>query len=82
MKDYLEKILGKKSSIQRKIVLVYLFIAVLPISIVTCASSVIYYNSILKKSYNLLEQNSRQHEIVVNERMSSYESVLLTGSGM
>lgn len=70
------KVLGKKSSIQRKIVLVYIFIAVLPISIVTFASSVIYYNNILKKFYNLLEQNARQHEIVVNERMYAYESVL------
>ena len=76
MKKYVEKFLGKKSSIQRKVILVYLFIAVFPITIVTLASSVIYYNNILNKSYHFIEQSASQHEIVVQERMDSYESVL------
>jgi sensor histidine kinase YesM len=76
MINYVEKFLGKKSSIQRKIVLVYLFIAVIPITIVTISSSAIYYNNILHKSNDFLEQSARQHEIVVRERIDSYKSIL------
>lgn len=76
MKIYLENILGKKASIQRKVILVYLLVAVLPIIIITLSASIIYYNRILKGSYSLVEQNTRQHEIVVQERLDSYKAVL------
>lgn len=76
MKIYLENILGKKSSIQRKVILVYLLVAVLPIIIITLSASIIYYDRILKGSYSLVEQNTRQHEIVVQERLDSYKAVL------
>lgn len=76
MKIYLENILGKKASIQRKVILVYLLVAVLPIIIITLSASIIYYDRILKGSYSLVEQNTRQHEIVVQERLDSYKAVL------
>lgn len=76
MRNYLENILGKKSSLQRKVILVYLLIAVLPIVIITLSASVIYYNRILKGAYSLVEQNAGQHEVVVQERLDSYKSVL------
>lgn len=76
MRNYLENILGRKSSLQRKVILVYLLIAVLPIVIITLSASIIYYNRILKGAYSLVEQNARQHEVVVQERLDSYKSVL------
>ncbi|HBG12063.1 MAG TPA: sensor histidine kinase, partial [Clostridium sp.] len=76
MKSHMERFLGKKSSIQRKVVVVYLLIAVLPLIIITLSASAIYYRSFLKEAYGLVEQNARQHETVVQERMSAYENVL------
>ncbi|NLL78050.1 MAG: histidine kinase [Clostridiales bacterium] len=76
MREYLEVFFGKKSSIQRKFIVVYLLVAVLPIIIITLSASIIYYNSILKGAYSLVEQNARQHEIVVQERMDSLKGVL------
>ncbi|MEY8354298.1 sensor histidine kinase [Lachnospiraceae bacterium 54-53] len=72
----MERIFGKKSSIQRKVVVVYLLIGVLPLIIITLSASAIYYRSILKGAYGLVEQNARLHETVVQERMSAYENVL------
>ena len=72
----MERFLGKKSSIQRKVVVVYLLIAVLPLIIITLSASAIYYRSFLKEAYSLVEQNARLHETVVQERMSAYENVL------
>lgn len=76
MKHILERVLGKKSSIQRKVVVAYLLIGVLPLILITFSASAIYYKSFLKAAYQLVEQNSRLHEIVVGERMNAYESVL------
>ena len=76
MKHILERVLGKKSSIQRKVVVAYLLIGVLPLILITFSASAIYYRSFLKAAYQLVEQNSRLHEIVVGERMNAYESVL------
>lgn len=76
MKSHMERFLGKKSSIQRKVVVVYLLIAVLPLIIITLSASAIYYRSFLKEAYSLVEQNARLHETVVQERMSAYENVL------
>lgn len=76
MDNYVERFFGRKSSIQRKVTIIYLIVAVLPIIIITLSASVIYYNSILKEAYGLVEQNARQHEIVVQERMESLRSVL------
>ena len=46
----------------------YFFICVL--------SYIVYYNGVLKEAYALIEQNMQQHEIVIEERLDSYESVL------
>ena len=48
MTTYIEYIFGKQASIQRKVILVYLLVAVAPIVIITLVISAIYYNSILK----------------------------------
>ena len=70
------KIFEKKSKLQKQIIQLYIFVTVIPISIVTIAASVVYYESLLEKSYSLIEQNASQHEVVVNERMESYKNVL------
>jgi Predicted signal transduction protein with a C-terminal ATPase domain len=70
------KIFDKKSKLQKQIIQLYIFLAVIPISIVTIAASRVYYESLLEKSYSLIEQNARQHEVVINERMESYKNVL------
>jgi len=76
MTTYIEYIFGKQASIQRKVILVYLLVAVAPIVIITLVISAIYYNSILKSADGLIEQNAVQHEVVVKERMEAYEDVL------
>ena len=74
--NYITHIFGRESSIQRKVVIVYLIVSVLPIMIITLSVSAIYYNNLLKSAYNLVEQNGIQHEVVVKERMDVYEDVL------
>ncbi|MFT4008363.1 MAG: hypothetical protein QM683_23110 [Lacrimispora sp.] len=76
MKNYIESFFGKRSSIQRKVIIIYLLIAVLPLIIITLSASAIYYKSFLKSAYGLVEQNARLHETVVQERMDAYENVL------
>lgn len=76
MKKYFLKFFKKKSKLQKQVIQLYVIITVLPISMVTIAASVINYHSLLENSYSLIEQNARQHEIVVNERMAGYENVL------
>lgn len=76
MKNQVERFLGSRSSLQRKVIIIYLLVAVLPIIIITLAISAIYYNNILKAANTLLDQNASQHEEVVHERMREYENVL------
>ena len=76
MNKYIERFLGTKSSLQRKVIVIYLLVAVLPIIIITLFISAIYYNNILKAANTLLDQNAGQHEEVVHERMDEYENVL------
>lgn len=76
MNTYIEHIFGKHSSIQRKVILVYLIVAVVPIVIITLFISVIYYKNILESADGLIEQNAAQHEVVVQERMDVFEDVL------
>ncbi len=76
MKNYIESFFGKRSSIQRKVIIIYLLIGVLPLIIITLSASAIYYKSFLKSAYGLVEQNARLHETVVQERMDAYENVL------
>lgn len=73
---YITHIFGKESSIQRKVIAVYLIVAVLPMMIITLSISAIYYNNLLKSAHGLVEQNAVQHEVVVRERMDVYEDVL------
>lgn len=64
------------SGLQRKMTAIYLILSVLPIFFVCVLSYVVYYNGVLKEAYALIEQNMKQHEVVVQERLDTYESVL------
>ncbi len=64
------------SSLQRKMTAIYLTVSVLPIFFICVLSYIVYYNGVLKEAYALIEQNMQQHEIVIEERLDSYESVL------
>ena len=35
-----------------------------------------YYDSILEQSLALVDQNAKQHEIVINERLKNYQSFM------
>lgn len=76
MRVNLEQIFGKKSSLKRKVMMIYLLVAVMPIMIITISASIIYYNRILQGADSLVEQNARQHEAVVKERLELYENTL------
>lgn len=64
------------SSLQRKMTVIYLTLSVLPIFCISALSYFVYYNGVRKEAYALIEQNMKQHEIVIQERLNSYESVL------
>lgn len=76
MKVGIEHLFGRKSSLQRKVFVVYFLVAVVPLIVITLVISLIYYKNVLKSAYGLVEQNANQHEIVVQERMDAYENVL------
>lgn len=70
------KFFSKGSSLQKKIVLAYLLVSLLPIVLISTLAYAVYYHSVLKEAYALVEQNTRQHEIVVSQRLESYRSIL------
>lgn len=71
-----ERLFGKESSLQRKVIVLYLLTAVIPIILIAGLSSALYYQSIMKKTNQWIEENAKQQEIVVRERMDSFENVL------
>lgn len=64
------------SSLQRKMINIYFIVSVLPIFFICMLSYTVYYKGMRKEAYALIEQNMKQHEIVIKERLDSYESVL------
>jgi len=61
-------------SLKKKLVILYLLLSVVPIILVSTIAYVTYYNSILNQSLTLIEQNARQHEMVVSERLKNYHT--------
>ncbi|MDD3337526.1 MAG: histidine kinase [Lachnospiraceae bacterium] len=76
MKNKIENLFGKESSLQRKVIILYLVTAVIPIIIIAGLVSAIYYKSIMKRTDQWVAANARQQEIVVGERMDAFENVL------
>lgn len=76
MKKFIEGLIGGKFTLRRKLILLYFLSAVLPILTITILTSAFYYRSSLENAYDLVEQNMRQQEIIVNERLDSYDDVL------
>lgn len=76
MKKFIEGLIGGKFTLRRKLILLYFLSTVLPILTITILTSAFYYRSSLENAYDLVEQNMRQQEIIVNERLDSYDNVL------
>lgn len=76
MWNKIENLFGKESSLQRKVIILYLLTAVMPIILIVGLSSAIYYQSTMNRTNEWVEENSRQQEIVVRERMDAFEDVL------
>lgn len=62
--------------LRKKLIIVYLLAAVLPILIITIMISAIYYRSILENAYTLIEQNNQMNEILVHKQLDDYHEVL------
>lgn len=64
------------SSLQKKMICIYFIVSVLPIFFICMLSYTVYYKGVRKEAYALIEQNMKQHEVVIKERLDSYESIL------
>jgi len=64
----------RKGSMLHKIILLYLCSAFIPIVMISIITSRFYYTGILQKTDEMLEQKANQHEIIVQERISNYQS--------
>ncbi len=62
--------------LQKKITIMYLSLSVLPIILISLLAYLFYYRSALKEAYSLVEENSAQYEIVVNDRLHTYQNIL------
>lgn len=62
--------------LRKKLIIVYLLAAVLPILIITIMISAIYYRSILENAYSLIDQNNQTNEILVRKQLDDYHEVL------
>ncbi len=64
------------SKLQVKIIVIYLLMCILPIFLVSLLAYRIYYNNMIEQAYSRVEQNSRQHETILTERLDIYKTVL------
>lgn len=71
-----ESFFRSRFGLQKKVVILYIFMAILPIILITTLAYFIYYRSILKEAYAFVEQNTKQHEIVITERLQNYKSIM------
>ena len=76
MKESTKNLFSGKTPIRKKLIILYLLAAVLPILIITILISTIYYKSILENAYSLIEQNNHVNEILVQKQLSGYEETL------
>lgn len=65
-----------KFQFTEKMISIYFIVSVLPIFFICMLSYVVYYKGVRKEAYALIEQNMKQHEVVITERLDSYESIL------
>lgn len=72
----LSSITSGRSRILRKVLIIYILMAIFPIILISTLAYTIYYRSILKEAYALVEQNTRQHETIVSQRISDYRTIL------
>ena len=59
-----------------KVIILYILMAILPIILITFLAYAVYYRSILNEAYAFVEQNTKQHEIVITERLRTYKSIM------
>lgn len=76
MKNFMGNLVTGEFSLRRKLIILYLLAAVLPILIITVMISLIYYRNILENAYSLVEQNNQVNEIMVQRQMDSYNDAL------
>lgn len=62
--------------LQMKVIILYILMAILPIILITSLAYAVYYRSILNEAYAFVEQNTKQHEIVITERLRTYKSIM------
>jgi len=67
---------NKGWTLKSKLIGLYFFISVIPIILVSIIAYFTYYDSILEQSLALVDQNAKQHEIVINERLKNYQSFM------
>lgn len=67
---------GRKLTLFRKLIVGYIVLAIIPVVIVTAIMSLIYVQRIREQSNHLVDQNALQNEVIVQERMESFTSVL------
>lgn len=60
---------SRYSRLKTKLITVYIVMSIIPIVCISILSFVIYYQSIVKESNALIEQNAKQHELLIKERL-------------
>lgn len=70
------KFFVRGSSLFRKVIVIYILLSVIPILLITFAANILYTNNFISISEKLVEENSQQHRIIIEERMEQYENLL------
>lgn len=76
MKNFMGNLITGEFGLRRKLIILYLLAAVLPILIITVIISLIYYRNILENAYSLVEQNNLVNKNLVQERLDNYNDAL------
>lgn len=64
---------GKKSSLLRRAMLVFVLLSIVPTIIVIITVNKIYSENLYEQSQQLIRQNAKQHELLIRERLDHYE---------
>lgn len=76
MKSFMGNLTTGRFSLRKKLIILYLLAAVVPILIITIMISLIYYRSILENAYSLVEQNNLVNKTLIQKQMDSYDDAL------
>lgn len=76
MRNFMRNLTTGRFSLRRKLIILYLLAAVVPILIITVMISLIYYHSILENAYGLVEQNNLVNRTLIQRQMDSYDDAL------